>query len=70
MWDGHGVDGDTAGEFAAQNGHGIAVENFSHEVPYVIIGGHAVTYHGYVRATEDTDIVFRRTLESESAYFN
>jgi hypothetical protein len=31
----------------------------------VVIGGHAVTYHGFVRATEDTDIVFRRTPESE-----
>lgn len=29
-----------------------------HNVPFVIIGGHAGTYHGYVRATEDTDIVF------------
>ncbi len=36
-----------------------------HNVPFVIIGGHAVTYHGFVRATEDTDVVFRRTSESE-----
>ena len=36
-----------------------------HNVPFVIIGGHAVTYHGFVRATEDTDVVFRRTPESE-----
>ncbi len=36
-----------------------------HDVPFVIIGGHAVTYHGYLRATEDTDVVFRRTPESE-----
>ena len=36
-----------------------------HEVPFVIIGGHAVSFHGYVRATEDTDIVFVRTPESE-----
>lgn len=40
-----------------------------HKVPFVIIGGHAVTYHGYVRATEDTDIVFERTLDSELALF-
>jgi len=39
----------------------------NHDVPLVIIGGHAVTYHGYVRATEDTDVVFRRTSESEIA---
>ena len=39
----------------------------SHKVPLVIIGGHAVTYHGYVRATKDTDIVFLRTAASEAA---
>jgi len=36
-----------------------------HDVPYVIIGGHAVTFHGAVRATEDTDVVFLRTPASE-----
>lgn len=36
-------------------------------VPFVIIGGHAVNFHGYVRTTEDTDIVFLRTTESEAA---
>ncbi|MCR9295455.1 MAG: hypothetical protein NXI32_22280 [bacterium] len=36
-----------------------------HEVPFVIIGGHAVNFHGYIRATEDTDIVFVRNPESE-----
>src|SRR5688500_8097085 len=40
-----------------------------HDVPFVIIGGHAVTYHGFVRATEDTDIVVRRTPESDQALF-
>ncbi len=39
----------------------------NHNVPFVVIGGHAVTYHGYVRATEDTDVVFLRTPESEIA---
>ena len=39
----------------------------SHDVPFVVIGGHAVTFHGFVRATEDTDVVFRRTAESEAA---
>jgi hypothetical protein len=29
-----------------------------HGVQFVIIGGHAVNFHGYGRATEDTDIVF------------
>ena len=39
----------------------------NHEVPFVVIGGHAVTFHGFVRATEDTDVVFRRTPEAEPA---
>jgi len=40
-----------------------------HDVPYVVIGGQAVSYHGFVRATEDVDIVFRRSAESEKALF-
>ncbi len=36
-------------------------------VPFVIIGGHAVNFHGYVRTTEDADIVFERTPASEKA---
>lgn len=40
-----------------------------HNVPLVIIGGHAVTYHGYVRATEDTDIVVKRSPEMDQALF-
>jgi len=38
-----------------------------HNVPFVIIGGHAVTYHGYVRATEDTDIVIQRASDGDRA---
>jgi hypothetical protein len=38
-----------------------------HDVPFVIIGGHAVAYHGYVRATEDTDVVFLRSADAEAA---
>jgi hypothetical protein len=38
-----------------------------HNVPFVIIGGHAVSFHGYVRATEDIDIVVQRTPEAEQA---
>jgi hypothetical protein len=34
-------------------------------VPFVIIGGHAVTFHGYVRTTEDADIIWQRSAESE-----
>ena len=31
----------------------------SHNVEFVIIGGHAVNYHGYVRTTEDFDIIIK-----------
>lgn len=33
----------------------------------MIIGGHAVAFHGYVRTTEDADVVFQRTAASETA---
>jgi hypothetical protein len=36
-------------------------------VPFVIIGGHAVTFHGYVRTTEDADVIFQRTPAAETA---
>jgi hypothetical protein len=36
-------------------------------VPFVIIGGHAVNFHGYVRATEDADLIFERSPASEAA---
>jgi len=35
-------------------------------IPFVIIGGHAVNFHGYVRTTEDADVVFQRTPTSEA----
>ena len=28
----------------------------AHEVKYLLVGGYAVGYHGYVRATADLDI--------------
>lgn len=36
------------------------------DVPFVVIGGHAVNFHGYVRTTEDADAVFIRTPETEA----
>jgi hypothetical protein len=36
-----------------------------HGVPFVIVGGHAVNYHGYPRATEDSDVVWIRSTQSE-----
>ncbi len=38
-----------------------------HRVPFVVIGALAVNAHGHIRATEDSDVVFRRTPESEKA---
>jgi len=38
-----------------------------HAVPFVVIGGQAVIEHGYVRVTEDTDLVFRRSDATEAA---
>ena len=37
-----------------------------HQVPLVVIGGHAVNVHGFARATEDVDVIFHRTDESET----
>ena len=38
-----------------------------HGVPFAIVGGHAVNFHGYRRATEDSDLVWARSPESEAA---
>lgn len=36
-----------------------------HDVPFLVIGGHAVSFHGFVRATEDTDVLWMRSPEAE-----
>jgi hypothetical protein len=36
----------------------------SHEVSYLLVGGYAVGYHGYVRATADIDVWIRRDREN------
>jgi hypothetical protein len=33
-------------------------------VDYVIVGGYAVAFHGFVRATKDIDVLFRNTPEN------
>jgi hypothetical protein len=33
-------------------------------VEYVIVGGYAVAFHGFVRATKDIDILFRNSSEN------
>ena len=40
-----------------------------HGVPCVVIGGHAVNYHGHLRTTEDTDLLWLRSAASEAALF-
>lgn len=41
-----------------------------HDLKFVIIGGHAVNFHGYGRTTEDTDIVWLRSPESEKTLYD
>lgn len=36
-----------------------------HGVPFVVIGGHAVNFHGYVRSTEDLDVIWLRAPAAE-----
>jgi hypothetical protein len=38
-----------------------------HGVPFIAIGGHAVNVHGFRRATEETDVIWLRSSESEQA---
>ncbi len=38
-----------------------------HGVRFVVIGGHAVIYHGFVRATEDTDVIVVRDAGGDGA---
>lgn len=35
-----------------------------HDVDYIVIGGWAVIYHGYPRATADIDFLYRPTIEN------
>jgi hypothetical protein len=39
------------------------------EIPFVVIGGHAVNAHGFIRATEDVDILFERTEETQQRLY-
>jgi hypothetical protein len=38
-----------------------------HGIPFVVIGGHAVNFHGFLRTTEDVDVVWLRSPENEFA---
>ena len=37
-----------------------------HGVPFVVVGGHAVNFHGFIRATEDTDVLWVRSPAAEA----
>jgi len=38
-----------------------------HKVPFVIVGGHAVSFHGHIRATQDLDVIWLRGTAAEAA---
>lgn len=47
------------------------IESFNkHEVDYVIIGGYAVIMHGFLRATEDIDVMLLMTNENITRFQN
>jgi len=37
-----------------------------HGVPFVIIGGHAVNFHGFPRVTHDADVVWLRSPQADA----
>lgn len=41
-----------------------------HEVQYLLIGGYAVNFHGYVRATADMDVWINRSLSNAKKIVN
>ena len=46
--------------------HHIFQSLLRYDAKFVVIGGHAVNVHGYLRTTEDVDILFLRTEDNES----
>ncbi len=43
----------------------MIVELIQHQVDFILIGGYAVIYHGYIRATGDMDVWLRPTNENK-----
>lgn len=35
-------------------------------IPFVVIGGHAVNVHGFARATEDVDLLYQRSRDTDA----
>jgi hypothetical protein len=49
-------------------GHNKLLEALvGHKVPFVIVGGHAVNFHGHPRATQDLDVIWLRRPDSEAS---
>ena len=40
-----------------------------HRVEYLLLGGHAVFFHGYPRLTQDADVYFRSTDDNATRLF-
>ena len=40
------------------------------KIDVIVIGGHAVIFHGYLRTTEDVDLLFRRSPENDSLLYD
>lgn len=38
-----------------------------HGLPFVVVGGHAVNFHGFIRATEATDVLWIRSPAAEAS---
>ncbi len=50
-----------------QSWHDFVASLCRANVRFAIIGGHAVNFHGYLRTTEDLDLVFLRDKETEAS---
>lgn len=48
----------------------IALRLLRSGVDCLIVGGHAVNYHGYPRSTQDVDLLVRRTAQSDRAMYD
>jgi hypothetical protein len=48
----------------------MIIHLLDHKVDFILIGGYAVIYHGYVRATGDMDVWLRPTNEKQNQAFD
>lgn len=66
---GNGTSGNVQQPFTAESTDPLSIFRVlaAARVPFLIIGGHAVAFHGYVRTTEDADVIYLRTAAVEDA---